>query len=781
MVCRIFISFALILVAELLYAQSESDSIKPDLELLDAQDIIFHQKDNPLRIISTGKMLKNQDDLPFTTYIISRDEILNNQYFSLIDVLNSLPGIRTSQPGNGELGESFQIWGLTGNLYAKILINGVPVKPSVVAGIPLGNQLPVRQAEKIEIVYGNSSSVYGADAVSGVINIITKKADDRAFVHGDLSMGQGGFLYTNFFMGGKAGKNNNILQYSFYGSKSEFPRMNVGKADEDVYNPLSYYQQNGELFEYDDKLYEPLELTEDLLLSKGVDPNIFIQNYYGDNYAGSLTRPEIEDLGSASHMLGVQLDFRGVGFAYNNMYRRTHSSLGLSPVFYRYNNPQNYWGETIQQLTLGYSNDFKVFSSSTQVNYLVYNMDNHSSQSLTFLDEVQNVYRYSASNDLQFEQLFSTSPGERLEIVTGFSYKHSGNLPVTNYLLNPFDRKQYMAFNELVVAEGVLQNNRFGLNPIQFSNTSAFLRAYLIAGRFRILGGIRHDWNSLYGNQLSPQISILHKTGKNTSFRISTGTSYKSPPSSIAFQSLAHPADHSGIYYQVVPNKNLKPENFNNLEFGFQALILRRTHVEQTFFLYQIQDHIVPKTISTGRPGILNAVNDSVRTWVNNKNAVSNLYGSQTTFRITDLVKSIELDAELSLTFMGRNDRIPDVREIVAEYFKLTPKHTGKLKISARPVENLYFSIESHWMTKWLRVLIPFEEVYNELFEDTDGYYSVNFLLNYQLSSNLTSFMKITNLFDEKYGSLNASFIDENLIYNPQLRRNIRFGLSYNL
>jgi hypothetical protein len=122
-------------------------------DILQAEDLIFPIDSERLKIISAGRISKNLDELPLTVYVISNEEILRNQYTSLIDVLNSLPGITTSQPGTGELGESFQIWGLTGNLYTKILINGLPVRPSVVSGMPIGSQLPIRQADKMPVAY----------------------------------------------------------------------------------------------------------------------------------------------------------------------------------------------------------------------------------------------------------------------------------------------------------------------------------------------------------------------------------------------------------------------------------------------------------------------------------------------------------------------------------------------------------------------------------------------------------------------------------------------------
>ena len=104
------------------------------------------------------------------------------------------------------------------------------------------------------------------------------------------------------------------------------------------------------------------------------------------------------------------MKFRGIGLSYNKMYRRSHSSLGLSPVFYKYNNPQNYWAENIHRFTLSYVKEFNRFSSSTNLCNLVYRMDNNSTMGVTFLTGTDKVYRYSASDDLLFEQVFSGAP-----------------------------------------------------------------------------------------------------------------------------------------------------------------------------------------------------------------------------------------------------------------------------------------------------------------------------------------------------------------------------------
>lgn len=751
-----------------------------DLQLLGAENLEFRSDSNRLKIISAGRISANLDDLPLEVYVISHEEILRNQYTTLTDVLHALPGIKTSRPGTGELGESFQIWGLTGNLYTKILVNGMPVKPSVVSGMPIGSQLPIRQAEKIEVIYGNSSAVYGADAVSGVVNIITKEAEKGTFVRGDINLGRNGHNYINFMIGGKGGRNNNILQYNFYGTRFELNNMNLDYMDEGVYNPLNYYQARGEEVSIAGVDYTPLDVDQETVETSAVNPRDFMDEYYGENYEGSVTEPDMESLASAAHMLGVQMKFKGLSVSYDYMYRRTHSSLGLSPVFYKYNNPQNFWGESIQRTSASYSNQFGRITSTTQLNNLGYSMDNNSSQGVTFLPGSDKAYRYSASNDLEISQIFSMSVARNFELVAGLSYNQSGNLPVTNYLETPFDKSMYIPYSQSVdVSDSVLGD--FGINPVVFSNISGFLQAYLKWKKFRILGGLRYDINTRYGNRLSPQLAAIHRTTPRTSLRFSIGNAYKAPPTSLTYQSLAYPVSGSGIRYQVVPNVNLRPEKFNTIELGVKSQFRRKASINQTFYYYRITNHIIPQSLAMSEFDFPNAVNDTVRSWVNYGSTVSNVAGSQTTLRFDNIVESIKMNAEVSLTFQGRQDKLPNVREFVAEYLKLQPLHSGKLKLSMQPSDHIYVYVESHWMSKWLRLLIPFENLYDDLFGNTDGYYAMDAMASFYLSNQLNVFVKVNNIFDEQYGIVNATILEENLLYNPQLRRTVRVGLSYRL
>ncbi|MDP5139108.1 MAG: TonB-dependent receptor plug domain-containing protein, partial [Spirosomaceae bacterium] len=152
------------------YAQADSTVL--NLDKLYWEDIQFEKKRLLDVVISGSRTEEERKDVTDKVYVITKQEIHDNGYYTLVDVMASLPGIRTSQPGSGQEGETFYMRGLQGNTYAKILINDIPFKAFISKSIGISSQLPIRQAERIEVIYGTKASIYGVDASAGIINII---------------------------------------------------------------------------------------------------------------------------------------------------------------------------------------------------------------------------------------------------------------------------------------------------------------------------------------------------------------------------------------------------------------------------------------------------------------------------------------------------------------------------------------------------------------------------------------------------------------------------------
>jgi hemoglobin/transferrin/lactoferrin receptor protein len=789
---RIIISFILLAGFTRLAGQRDGASDQRIVQKLDAEDLAFRDDTVEMNVTSASRSSKRIGELPITIYVVTREEIIRNHYNSLIDIIKSLPGVRVSQPGSGELGESFDLRGLVGNLYTLILINGLPVKPSAVIGMPISAQLPVRQAERIEVIYGPAAAVYGADAVSGVINIITKEADKGTFVMGDISLGQLEYRSGNFMVGGKTGKNKNILQYSFYGGLSEVSDLNIKKGYEGVYNPLQHFQEKGDSFRIGPLYYKPLEITEGLLIGAGIRPADFIDQNYMVNYKGSLTMPAIEDLPASSNNLGFLLKYRGVSMSFNNMYRRTHSSLSQSPYFYKFNNPQNYWADNIRSTTLSYNHEWTPrFSTTTNFSSLIYKMDNNSNMGVTFIDYTDKVFRYAAGRDYLLEQLFTMMPVKGMEIMSGITYQYSGNLPQTNFLDAPFNQKEYSFFSTHVDLLDTLSNN-FGINPLVYHNFGIFSQTYYTLKSFRFMGGIRVDENSRYGISISPRLAGLYIMNPRTSFRGSIGLAYKAPPSSLAWQSLAYRAgqNHDSLIYISIPNPDLKPEKYMSVELGIIKKYKKGLNLDVSIYYNVIRNQILDlKVPAAGFDlplAILEPYPDTTRVlWRSNSDSlISRLYGLQGTFRLKDIVKSIHMNLELSLTFANSSTNVPNPVQMATYYFsnfKLIPNHFGQMKLSMQPAKNLYLQITSIWESSWLRLVVPFKEIYNEIFKTKDGFYSMDVVANYKFGTNLNGFIKVNNLFDERYGGPVYSGMNTALPYSPQTGRSIHLGLTYTL
>ena len=129
------------------------------------------------------------------TDVISRETIDNRQAVSLPELLEFSPGIAVGR--TGPFGGSTSIFLNGGNSnFTKVLVDGTPINPP---GSAVDfSSLTTENIDKVEIVRGAESAIYGSDAVSGVIQLFTHRGETRipAFSvyseGGNFSSGRGG-------------------------------------------------------------------------------------------------------------------------------------------------------------------------------------------------------------------------------------------------------------------------------------------------------------------------------------------------------------------------------------------------------------------------------------------------------------------------------------------------------------------------------------------------------------------------------------------------------------
>lgn len=107
--------------------------------------------------------------------VITSEEIAKSAHTSLVDLLQSRRGVEITRNGGPGANASLFIRGAE-NKQNVVLVDGMRVGSATTGGATWSN-IPLSQIDRIEIVYGPMSTLYGADAVGGVVQIFTKKGD----------------------------------------------------------------------------------------------------------------------------------------------------------------------------------------------------------------------------------------------------------------------------------------------------------------------------------------------------------------------------------------------------------------------------------------------------------------------------------------------------------------------------------------------------------------------------------------------------------------------------
>ncbi len=719
---------------------------------LGEKDIVSNIKNGKTEIVSASRTTKFLEDIPVTVYVITRDQILKNGYTTLVDVLKDVPGIKVSQPGSGIEGEKFSMRGLTGNYYAKILIDDIPIQPSVVSGMPIAGQLPIRQAERIEVIVGPASSIYGADALAGVVNIITKTSERPVWAQADISLGNYGTSNINVMIGGKVGKKKNILKYSFFGSSAKVEDMNIKYDISNLYNPAVY-----------DTTYS------------------FLSQPY---YKGDSTAPKMGDLPAKSGQVGFSLSYRDLTFSYTKMWRQIHSSIGQKTNIYAYYDPTNFWGENIQRYSLSYKKSWKKITNRTTLSYLSYRLNNASTFRMIFeAGDRGKLYKYAASDDILLDEVLNYNINSNFELTGGFSIQVSGNLPKTNDLVEPFEKSLYTPFSTDVNYHDPL-TGKFGINPVNFYNVAGFLQLFYKLNKFTFVLGDRYDYNSLFGTKNNPRIAIMYKIKNNLSVRASYGTAFRTPSLYYAYSSLAY-KDGDGIYYRTVPNPDIKPELFYEAEIGLRYSYKDKFAADIAIYYHKINKQITNSLFYLDTLLYQNATNTGNITtaFVNDENSSASLFGIQANFRARNLINVIKLNTDLYITYAKGEEILPNNFGTLDDYRQM-PRWMMQFNFDFSPWNSLLFIFQNTLSSKWKKRFYPLPPEQMNLIglpTDVKGFYTLDFITRFVISKNLNAFLKFNNVFNAHYGGMDAYAGNSNLIYNPQQGRNFQVGFTFRM
>ncbi|NJD08670.1 MAG: TonB-dependent receptor [Methylococcaceae bacterium] len=174
-----------------------------------------------VEVSSASRFPQKTTEAPASTTIITAADIQQYGYRTLADALRSVRGFFTSYDRNYEyLG--VRGFGRSGDYNSRVLllVDGYRINDPVFDTATIGTEFPLDMdlVERIEIVRGPGSSIYGSNAVYGVINVITKNGSDFGGVEATGSVANFGTDKERISAGGKR---SNGLDWLVSGSRSD--------------------------------------------------------------------------------------------------------------------------------------------------------------------------------------------------------------------------------------------------------------------------------------------------------------------------------------------------------------------------------------------------------------------------------------------------------------------------------------------------------------------------------------------------------------------------------
>ncbi|MEX1312607.1 MAG: TonB-dependent receptor plug domain-containing protein, partial [Desulfotignum sp.] len=144
-------------------------------------------------VVTATRFLTEKDRVPGRITVITADDIKNTPFERVDELLQQVSGLQSTRTdGIFELSPQVIMRGLGGNVPGRtlVLIDGTPASTGD-TGNMRWNRLNLADIERIEVFKGPGSSIYGSNAMGGVINIITKRPE-KPF-SGNVSAGYGTF------------------------------------------------------------------------------------------------------------------------------------------------------------------------------------------------------------------------------------------------------------------------------------------------------------------------------------------------------------------------------------------------------------------------------------------------------------------------------------------------------------------------------------------------------------------------------------------------------------
>lgn len=772
------IGLAFVLCCFLAFAaktQNDTSLLLRAEQLTDLDVRAFNKETDRAVIRSATRTEEQPGDLPFSTWVITSDDILRYGFVTLADVLKAAPGIRVSQPGNAVEGETFMMRGLTGNQYVKILINDVPVKPSGALGMPIGAQLPIRAAERVEVMYGPGAGIYyGDEACAGVVNIIIKETERPIFTRADLGFGRYGYNSLDLTFGGKVFRGKNVLRFSLYGSSTV-------RSETDIYWNRSVLDVRNSF----PKGFTMMDLTLQSNYRGGMDTS----------FQYTLTSPVSHE----SRLFGIQLRWRGVSFIYHRMLREDRSSLGLNPLAVSFSSPGTYHRDKVDTYALSFWKNLpSVYLNSTWsvVNYLVGNnsstnyifdqinllsfigndgamLSDQDKQTLfdsNFVHYNSNArLRYARSTDVRIDNYYRVKLWKKLWLTNGIQTNIPISVPMlSRYVLPPRD---LLFFPVQDKKNGPFLPNRYSLPTV-----SGYANLDWQHKKFRAVAGVS---NVFLNNIFSPRIALMYRIDSSSVVYANAVQGYKQ----------LHPYQRMNTYnfnnidQTITPNYSIslndEIEKVRSAEIGY-----RRKKSEVAFF-YQNAFNLI-------RDGYLikNSNYNYTAGFAGTPGLSQVFYGAQMRL-VSDIKLPVTWEKKEKIDVRWRNEFFIQYAR-GKEWFGYGLPSTNEVRNFPRWITQFRTSVgtdrvqvmfSSNRQTSVLSKAVTMQQMWqrNNIIERYPKFRTWDAMFRFYLNKNFVLYFNITNAFNRESYGLDATGGPDDMLLPLQQRRLYRFGINYNM
>ncbi len=763
-----------------------------------------------LTITSVSKKAENVLEAPATVVVITAEDIINRGYTDLEALFSDIPGIDISRTYGITYSNIYQRGYRSSNTDRTLfLIDGMEDTDLWSNISYLAKQYPITNVKRVEIIYGPASTMYGANALVGVVNVVTKEADELCIdkplaVIADAGLGTYNTKYADVTV---ATKKNNI---SFLGTFRSYStnEMNLSEYPEFDYDPAFYdgvdyssilgISANANLFARDSLFASTTYFSMETDPSTGDTTAIHLtpageeaaRNHDKDAFSGNLNGAPVEYSNIADHLFFYgKLKISNFTIGYlgwksvngNANYYHDNKRMGAANG--------SVWVQQQSTFYVKYAKDISdKISISNHAQYRMTEIDdetrtieimNYSNKGVDAVDLLYNNNSYY--NDFhtyvinrQFRDEFkATYSSEILDIVSGLELRNSfiqGDYMKTySTTLSAMEDGKNLA-TQLYVENGIVRKTivegpqKPGSNYYNIFDAGLYLQGtWKYKDLLRVTLGGRVDYNRIringgYGFEFNPRVALVYTPGKLIIKAI-----YAS-----AFQNASIYKKFSTTSRRM-ENPALEPEKVRNLELGLAYKFSKNLFADVVAF-YSSYSNVAGVVSGLELP-------DGKSQQYRGIGAL-NIFGIQST--LTYKVKNYQFFA--NYTYTNPQNNILDNGDLTDEYIRIADiaEHKANMGVNARYFKKLNINLRVNMIGRkpvGENTTVPanpgdFPPIY--LLDGTIGYFNIIKGLNIQLIVN-----NILDLehFDPGIRSANVSTYAYRI---PQPGRTITLRIFYN-